>query len=231
MAGIEEPTDAIVDAALRHVVFDGWTDGTFRKAVADSGVDPTVARGLHPRGAVDVALAFHRRADRRMAAILDEADMGAMRYSGRVTFAVRVRIEVVADHKEAVRRGAALFALPQHAADGIKAVWGTADSIWRALGDTSEDINWYTKRATLSAVYSSAALYWLGDDSIDHAETRAFIDRRIDDVMRFEKFKAAARSNPAIKPFLIFPDWVARRVGRPGRNPFAGMPGSVGRQG
>ncbi len=231
MAETVDPVDGIIDAALPHVAFDGWTEKTFLGASADSGVDPVVARGLFPRGAVDVALAFHRRADRRMAEALGDADMGAMRHGEKVALAIRIRLGEVEGHKEAVRRAAALFALPRHAADGLAAMWGTADLIWRTLGDTSEDINWYTKRATLSVVYSSAALYWLGDGSPGHADTMAFIDRRIDDVMRFEKFKAAARSNPAVQPLLALTDRLARRIKRPGRNRFAGMPGSLGRQG
>ena len=92
------------------------------------------------------------------------------------------------------------FALPQYAADGAGAVWHTADAIWAALGDTSRDVNWYTKRMTLGAVYSACVLFWLGDESPDMADTRAFIDRRIDDVMRFEKVKAQAKGLVAKLP-------------------------------
>jgi ubiquinone biosynthesis protein COQ9 len=86
--------------------------------------------------------------------------------------------------------------LPNHAADGARAIWRTADAIWTALGDSSRDYNWYTKRATLAAVYSSCLLYWLGDQSPNFAATRAFIGRRIDNVMRFEEVKARIAGNP-----------------------------------
>ncbi len=104
-----------------------------------------------------------------------------------------------------MRRGTTLFALPQHAADGARAIWGTADAIWTALGDTSRDLNWYTKRATLSGVYASTVLYWLGDDSTGHQATWEFLDRRIDDVMQIEKAKAAFRENPLGKALLAGP--------------------------
>ena len=107
-----------------------------------------------------------------------------------------IRIEIAGEHKEAVRRGTTLFALPHMAAEGAKLIWGTADAIWTALGDTSQDANWYTKRLTLSGVYSAVVLYWLGDDSLDMQATDAFLERRIDNVMQFEKFKAQARQNP-----------------------------------
>ena len=196
--------DAVLDAALAHVPFDGWSDITLRAAIAASGVEPGLARALFPRGAVDLALAFHRRGDDAMVSRLRATDLAAMRYRDRVAAAIRFRLEAVTD-KEVVRRGATLFALPTHAADGAKAVWGTADAIWDALGDTSRDVNWYTKRATLSAVYAATVLFWLGDDSVGHQATWEFLDRRIEDVMRIEKAKAGLRNNPLSKALLAGP--------------------------
>ena len=188
----ESLQEKLVDAALVHVAFDGWSEATFEAAVADSGVDPVVARAICPRGAVDLAVAFHRMGDAAMVAALGGADLSEMRFRDKVSFAVRRRLELCSD-KEAVRRGTALFALPQYAPTGSKLLWGTADAIWVALGDTSEDFNWYSKRATLSAVYASTVLFWLGDDSEGHAETWAFLDRRIENVMQFEKLKASVQ--------------------------------------
>ena len=142
-----------------HVPFDGWSETSFRAAVSDAGVDPVVARGLFPRGAVDLAVAYHKRGDAEMLRRIDEADLEDIRFRDRVAFAVRARIEAAED-REAVRRGTTLFALPVYAPDGARLIWGTADAIWTALGDTSQDFNWYTKRATLSGVYSSTVLYW-----------------------------------------------------------------------
>jgi hypothetical protein len=89
-----------------------------------------------------------------------------------------------------------LFALPQHGAQGAELIWGTCDAIWTAIGDTSRDINWYSKRATLSAVYGATVLYWLGDDSDGNEATWAFLDRRIENVMQFEKAKAQFNKSP-----------------------------------
>jgi ubiquinone biosynthesis protein COQ9 len=211
---VRSAADAVLDAALAHVPFDGWSDKTVRAALAGAGVDPGLAKALFPRGAVDLALAFHRRGDAAMADRLKAADLASMRYRDRVAAAIRYRLEVVAE-KEVVRRGTTLFALPNHAADGAKAVWGTADAIWTALGDTSRDVNWYTKRATLSAVYASTVLFWLGDDSIGHQATWDFLDRRIDDVMRLEKAKAALRDNPLTKALLAGPMTLLERVKAP----------------
>jgi len=211
-----ELRDRLLDAALMHVPFDGWTAPTWAAAVADSGVEPTVAEALFPRRALDLAVAYHKRGDALMLARLAEAELDTLRFRDRVAAAVRYRLEAVED-KEAVRRGATLFALPHHAATGSRLIWETADAIWTALGDTSEDANWYTKRATLSAVYSSSVLFWLGDDSPEHQATWDFLDRRIDDVMQFEKFKASVGKNPLLKPLLAGPAWVMSRIHAPAR--------------
>lgn len=201
----------LLDAALMHVPFDGWSETAFKAAMADLGVAPAVARGLFPRGAIDLAAAYHRRGDDAMIAALDAQDLTELRYRDRVALAVRLRLEVIED-KEAVRRGVTLFALPMHAAEGAKLIWGTADRIWTALGDGSRDINWYTKRATLSGVYSSTVLYWLGDDSLDNQATWAFLDRRIDDVMQIEKVKAQVRKAPGVGRLMQSAESVLSRI-------------------
>lgn len=215
----------LVEAALMHVPFDGWSEASFKAAAGDAGMTVAEARAICPRGAVDLALAFHAQGDAAMVAKLAETDLTALRYSDRVAFAIRTRLELVEHDKEAVRRGVTLFALPMHAADGARALWQTADAIWTALGDTSEDLNWYTKRATLSGVYSSTVLYWLGDQSMDHAATWAFLERRIDDVMRFERAKKAMRENKLLKPLMAGPEWLAARVKAPGKGAPADLPG------
>ncbi|MGB5871303.1 MAG: COQ9 family protein [Albidovulum sp.] len=194
MAGLRA---RLLDAALEHVAFDGWSVATFAASVADTGVDPGLAKALFPRGALDMAVAYHKRGDALMVDALSAQDPGALRFRDRVALAVRLRLEVA--EREAVRRGAALFALPQNLATGAGLIWGTADAIWRALGDNSQDINWYSKRASLSAVYSATVLYWLGDSSEDHEASWEFLDRRIEEVMRFEKTKADLRASPLAK--------------------------------
>ncbi|TYO90761.1 ubiquinone biosynthesis protein COQ9 [Oceanicella actignis] len=208
--------ERLVDAMLTHVPFDGWSRAAIDAAAAELGVDPAQARRLFPRGGVDAALAFHRRGDRLMAERLAHAPLGSMRVRDRIAFAIRARIEAVAPHREAVRRAAALLALPIHAPDAARALWGTADAIWRAVGDDSQDVNWYTKRATLAAVYSAAVLYWLADESPGWVETWNFIDRRIEDVMRIERAKAAFRANPLGRAFLRGPGRLLEAVRAPG---------------
>ena len=220
-----ETADRLLDAALMHVPFDGWSELTFRSAASDADVPLTEAKALFPRGAVDLALAFHHRGDMQLALALEGEDLDALRFRDRVAHAVRLRLELVEPHKEAVRRGATLFALPVYAADGARALWETADTIWTALGDRSDDLNWYTKRATLSGVYSATLLYWLGDQSPEHAATWSFLDRRIEDVMRFETLKKQVRENRVLGRLMAGPDWLAKQVRAPSASPRSDLPG------
>lgn len=218
------PKDQLLQAAMMHVPFDGWSQATFDAAIADSEIERTVAQSVCPRGAVDLALHYHAQGDAAMLARMAETDLEAMKYSARVAAAVRFRLEAVED-KEIVRRGSALFALPMYAADGAKAIWGTADAIWTALGDTSEDVNWYTKRATLSGVYSATVLYWLGDTSEDHVDTWEFLDRRIENVMQIEKLKAQVNNSPFLSKLMSGPNWLLSHIKAPQTAPRAGLPG------
>ena len=219
-----DPKTRLLEAAKAHVPFDGWSETTLRLAAADAGIDRAMVDAVCPRGAVDLALAYHEAGDAAMVAALDAADLGAMRFRDRVAFAVRTRLELVED-RELVRRGMTLFALPQYAADGTSAMWRTADHIWTALGDTSRDVNWYTKRATLSGVYGSTVLYWLGDESEGQTRTWEFLDRRIEDVMQIEKFKAKARENRVFSSLMSGPFAFLGRIKAPEDRRQAGMPG------
>jgi ubiquinone biosynthesis protein COQ9 len=216
--------EQLLDAALDHVPFDGWSDATFQAAVRDAGVDSTMAAAVCPRGAVYLAIAYHQRGDALMLARLADADLSEMRFRDRIAAAVRFRLEVVED-KEAVRRGTTLFALPTHAGDGAKLIWGTVDAIWTTLGDTSEDVNWYTKRATLGTVYSATVLYWLGDTEPDYAPTWAFLDRRIDNVMQIEKVKAQVRDSPTLSKLMAGPNWLLGQIKAPQPQGGADLPG------
>ncbi|WP_189368091.1 COQ9 family protein [Tateyamaria omphalii] len=220
----QDLTDVLLDAALMHVPFDGWSDVTFKAAALDAGVDLTLARAVCPRGAVDLALAYHVRGDAAMIERLQSDDLPD-RFRDKIAAGVRFRIEAVTD-KEAVRRGTTLFALPIYAADGAKAIWGTADKIWATLGDSSEDVNWYTKRGTLSGVYSATVLYWLGDDSTDNQATWAFLDRRIDDVMQIEKAKAQLRENKLLSALMTGPNWVLNQIKAPAGASDSDLPGT-----
>jgi ubiquinone biosynthesis protein COQ9 len=214
----------LLAAAELHVPFDGWSETTLRLAAEDAGIAPGLVAAICPRGAVDLALAYHAAGDAAMLKRLVETDLSSLRFRDRVAFAVRARLEAVED-RELVRRGMTLFSLPPYAADGARALWQTADHIWTALGDASEDVNWYTKRATLSGVYGATVLYWLGDDSDGQSHTWEFLDRRIEGVMQIEKLKAQARDNRFVSGLMAGPLSLISRIRAPQARVQTGMPG------
>jgi len=179
----------LVAAALPQVAFDGWSERVLAGAAAATGMDAARVRALLPGGAADLAAASHRIADGQMRERLEAIDLAGMRLNAKVALALRLRIEAIPG-REAARRAMALLALPHLAPRGAALVWGTADAIWNAVGDNATDGNWYSKRAILSAVWLATVTFWLGDDSPGNEATHEFIDRRIADVLRFEKNKA-----------------------------------------
>lgn len=194
--------EAILAAALVHVPFEGFTDKVLRQAAAESGASRDAIAHLFPDGPLSLVEAFSGWADAEMARELAKAKLSAMKIRERIATAVKLRIGALRPHKEAARRAAAFLTLPPHAPTGVKLLYRTVDSIWRGIGDTSTDFNFYTKRAILAAVYSSTLMRWFSDTSADEEETRAFLDRRIEDVMRFEKLKANIRERASGLPSL-----------------------------
>ena len=225
----EDMQAQLLAAALPHVAFDGWSETSLRAACQDLSITRQMAALACPRGAIDLAIRFHHDGDEAMQVVLQKTDINAMKIREKITFSVRARLDAIRD-KEAVRRGATLMALPQHAAEGAGLVWGTCDRIWAAIGDSSADVNWYTKRLTLSRVYSATVLYWLGDNSPNHQDTWTFLDRRIENVMQFEKFKAQVNANPLAKQLLAGPNWLLSKIKAPSGVPTVDLPGNWSRR-
>ena len=176
--------DAIINAALPHVPFDGWTIGTLEKAAADSGHSPDMVIALFPGGVKEALDSFADLADREMLKKLKALSTADMRVRDRVHKAVMTRFEFLQQHREAERLALGYWALPHHAPHAAKIVWRTADHIWDWAGDTATDYNRYTKRGLLSGVLASATLAWLNDDSADLHITDEFVSRRIENVMQ-----------------------------------------------
>ncbi|TQF83090.1 COQ9 family protein [Elioraea sp. Yellowstone] len=189
MGGIErsEERDRAVEAALPHVPLDGWTRKALRAGLADAGFDPADLPLLFPGGPVEAIEVWCDLADRRMAEAVGGLDLAAMRVRDRVAAAIRIRLEQNAGAREAAARATALLALPHNAPAAARITARTVDAIWRAIGDRSADFSWYTKRASLAAIYGATMLYWLRDDSEGAEETLRFLDRRIEALMLIPK--------------------------------------------
>ena len=186
--------DRLADAVASEASFDGWTRAAL--ASAARGLDLPAGEGerLFPGGPLDVLTYLSRRSDLRMVEDMEKEGVVALKIRDRIKGAVRIRLERHSGQRESARRALSLLSLPFNAPLALKLLYGTVDAMWYAAGDTSTDFNFYTKRATLAGVYSSTLLYWLNDRSPGAEATWAFLDRRIDDVMRIEKLKGQVRS-------------------------------------
>lgn len=193
---LDELRAHLAGAIPAHAVFDGWTDEALRRAAEQEGVDPAEARLAFPGGAADMIEGWFAHIDAAMAAALPETELAALPVHKRIRAAIVERIELVRPHKEALRRALAILAMPQNLPLAARLSWRSADAMWRLAGDRATDYNHYTKRAILSAVYGSTILAWLEDESEGEIETPAFLDRRLGDVARFERFKKKLRGDP-----------------------------------
>lgn len=182
--------DAIVLAASPHVAFDGWGEAALGRGAIDAGFDLDTAKRLFPQGAVDAVIHFADLADREMLKRLAQLNLDEMRIRDRIIAGVRVRLEFLIPHREAVRKGLGVLASPVHGLTMVRLTHNTVDHIWHAAGDRSSDFNWYTKRGLLAAVYAPTVLYWLSDDSEGYEATWDFLARRIDDVLKIPPMKA-----------------------------------------
>ena len=186
----------LIEAVLNHIPFDGWSEASLKMAAADCGVSDAELTTLFPAGIANAIAAYGAWADEKMkAAFLDrfEAELSVMPVHKKIRTLILIRLKQAAPHKEVVRRTMAVLARPQHAKLAAKLLYDTVDVMWRAAGDTATDYNFYTKRATLSAVYSATLLAFLADNSADMSKTEAFIDRRLADIARIPKLAKPAK--------------------------------------
>ncbi len=190
MTSTEELREKLIDAVLGHVPFDGWGEVALLAAAKDLGIDRGLALNAFPGGAAEMIEYHSCLADRRMVAAFEAAEPAGLKLSEKVALAVRLRLAANIPHREAIRRAAALLALPTHAVLAARLLYRTVDAVWYAVGDRSTDFSFYTKRGLLAGVYSATLFYWLNDKSPDCTETWAFLDRRIADVMRIPRAKA-----------------------------------------
>lgn len=187
---LEQLRIALAPAVADAAVFDGWTDAAVASAAAAEGVDPAVAAYAFKGGAMVAISAWIAAIDQQMAEALPMETLAGDKIRERIRRLVQFRIDALDGREEALRRALAIMAMPHNAPAALRLGWASADAMWRLAGDTATDYNHYTKRLTLGALYASTLAVFAHDESEGHADTRAFLDRRIDGVMRFEKAKA-----------------------------------------
>ena len=186
---------AVVEAALAHAAFDGFTERVLARAASECDLDKAATARLFPDGAQSLVETYSRLADADTERQLANLHLPAMKVRERIATAVKIRLGILKPHKEAARRAAAFLSLPPNVPLATKLLYATVDSMWRAAGDTSTDFNFYTKRGILAGVYSATLIRWFNDQSEDENETSDFLAARIENVMQFERLKAQVRES------------------------------------
>ena len=203
---LDELRAALAPLVPAHAAFDGWSNAALAMTAAELGVPAERARLAFPGGQAQMIDAWFDAVDKAMLLAFPPERIAAMKIRARIQELVLFRLEAMRPHREALRRALAILAMPRNLPDGARLAWRSADRIWRVAGDTATDLNHYSKRAILVGVYGSTSLVFLDDESAGLADTRAFLDRRIDAVMRFEKMKASWRGTrerlPSVSRFL-----------------------------
>jgi ubiquinone biosynthesis protein COQ9 len=205
---LDEIRAGLAPVLANHAAFDGWNDTAVVAAALDMGVDPDIAKLAFKGGAMTLIDHWIASVDAEMERRLPPEKLAAMKIRERITTLVDTRLQIAAPVKEAQRRALAIMAMPQNVLATARIGWRSADVMWRLAGDNATDFNHYTKRLTLSGVYASTLAVFVNDDSDGFADTRAFLARRIDNVMQFEKAKAKAKERQEYMPSL------SRLVGR-----------------
>lgn len=182
-------------AVGENAVFDGWTKAAVDSAAQQLGIDPVQARLAMPKSPAGLVDLYIQEVDRALAAYFTQERLQGMKIRAKIRAIVWRRLEIMGPAREAIRRALAILAMPQNLPLAARIGWRTADHMWRIAGDTSTDFNHYTKRMSLGALYGATLLAWLDDKSEAWSDTAGFLDRRIDNVMRFEKLKADWRGS------------------------------------
>lgn len=187
---LDELALALAPSLADSATFDGWSDDALVMAAEMESIEIAAARLAYKGGAMDMIGAWIARIDVDMARDLPPETLAAMKVRERIRALVQYRLNAVHGQEEALRRAIAIMAMPQNVLRSLRMGWHSADVMWRLAGDTATDYNHYTKRAILASIYSATLLAFLNDETNDKLETAAFLDRRIDGVMQFEKVKA-----------------------------------------
>ena len=195
-ATLDELRMMLAPRIAANAVFDGWGDRALADAAGSLGVPADRARLCFPDGPTGMVDSWFESIDGELGLRLYDRPLAAMKIRERIRLIVETRLDIARPQREAVRRALAILALPTNVTRSLKISWRSADRMWRLAGDASTDFSHYTRRATLAAVYTATLMVWINDETPGDADTREFLDRRIDDVIRFERAKAQLKGDP-----------------------------------
>jgi ubiquinone biosynthesis protein COQ9 len=170
----------IIEKALPHVPFDGWSSSTLSAAARAADVDVNYLPMVFPKGAIDAIDSFVAWADEQMELSVDDA-FKALKMPQKIATLILERLERFSNHRDAVRRAVHLCAMPWNITRAGLITFRTIDKMWELAGASDHDFNWYTRRMTLAYVYTTTLKYWLSDEGEEKTKTAAYLQRRLDE--------------------------------------------------
>ncbi|MAW14666.1 MAG: COQ9 family protein [SAR116 cluster bacterium] len=181
----EELRKKLIGPFAQAAAFDGWTKSMMLSEGQSLGVSAAAVRVAFPGGGAEAFMFWHEHDDAELLReapnlLADEAST-----TKRVTLLTQRRLEMLANHGEAHRRGAALLSVPTHLPNMAKLFANMSDNIWHAAGDQSTDMSYYSKRALLGYILKTTSMRIATDGS---ADWHAFMQRRFGEVMHLGKW-------------------------------------------
>lgn len=175
--------EAILSAALKQVPEHGFTSKALTLGAKDVGyLDVSVQ--LFPRGSFDLIIYYlvtQRLALKNNVHFAEDAKLGVGRKLKTLAMTrLRSNKDTIHQWQGALGQMSLLGNLPA----SLKELNALSDEMWYLAGDTTVDFSWYTKRASLAAVYASSELFMTTDTSKDFAQTEEFLDRRLEDAQK-----------------------------------------------
>lgn len=210
----EATEQALLDEALKLAPVHGWTRRTVALAGKALGMSQGETELLIPHGPSDLAALLSRRHDARALVALADVHASNLKIRERIRRAVEARLDASASDEPALRRWIGFLALPQNLLLGSRLAWESADHLWRWAGDTATDENHYTKRTLLAGILTGAMAVRM---TSGRKEALEFVDRRIENVMSFEKWKVTTTFRPS--------QWLNAAAERMGRARYGRSPG------
>ncbi|KAM3504376.1 hypothetical protein MY11210_008375 [Beauveria gryllotalpidicola] len=175
--------EAILSAAYKHVPEHGFSGRALGLGARDAGyldISPSVL----PDGAFNL-IRYHLVSQRQSLArnteglFIDEESLGPGDKVAALTWArLRGNQDIIQHWQEAL----AVMAQPRHVSESMKELARLSDEIWFLSGDKAVDPTWYSKRATLSMIYTTTELFMTNDKSPKFIETNKFLARRLEEV-------------------------------------------------
>ncbi|KAM0232185.1 hypothetical protein ACHAPO_007958 [Fusarium lateritium] len=175
--------NSILAAAYKHVPELGFSQKALGRGAKDAGY-LDISASVIPDGAFGL-IRYHLTIQREALAARSREifpDTDQLSVAARVEALTWERLmgnkEILGRWQEAL----AVMAQPSYVPESLKELAKLSDEIWFLAGDKAVDPSWYTKRATLSMIYSTSELFMTNDRSPGFVETRQFLQRRLGEV-------------------------------------------------